>query len=78
MDKFCIEIGEGDQKVEYEIRDYAHDDNNGCKFEVFKGGTFVASFEPDQRGFLHVCKNSGLAKEDTLHLLAEKIEAVNF
>ncbi|WP_374164739.1 hypothetical protein [Arcticibacter sp. MXS-1] len=78
MDKFCIKLEEGGQTAEYEVRDYAHDHDNRCKFEVFKDNRFIASFEPDPHGFLHVCKNAGVAEEATLHLLAEKIEAVNF
>ncbi|PWG81749.1 hypothetical protein [Pararcticibacter amylolyticus] len=78
MEKFRIEIQEGNATIPFEIVDYAHDDNNQCKFEVFKEGNFIASFEPDSRGLLHVCKNTGSVSEHILHMLADRIERFNF
>lgn len=77
MEKFVAEVFQDHEKVLYEIRDYAYDENNRCKFEVFLDDRLVASFEPDSKGFLHICKNPGNVDEATLHGLAEKIESYN-
>jgi hypothetical protein len=79
MDKFEIEIIKDDQKLNFEIVDFAHhEDDNRCKFEVLRSGKLVASFEPDNRGFLHICKNCGVVDEQTLHLIADKLETLSF
>ena len=79
MDQFTIEIEKDESKLNFQIIDYAHnDDDNRCKFEVFTNGKMVASFEPDSRGFLHICKNSGEIDESILHLIADKIESLSF
>ncbi len=78
MGKFIIELSRDSQKVLYEVIDYVHDEDNHCKFEIFREGKMVAGFEPDARGFLHICKNPGDVDETTLDVLAEKIESYNF
>ena len=78
MEKFTIEIQEDEALEVYEVIDYAHGEDNKCKFEIFKAGKLAASFEPDSKGFLHVCKNPGNLNEITLEHLAEKIEFYNF
>ncbi len=78
MERFSIDVPKGESIVSFDIIDYAHDDDNRCKFEVFKDNRLVASFEPDSRGFLHVCKNPGDINEEILEYIAEKIESYNF
>jgi hypothetical protein len=78
MEKFIIEIEQTDRKDAFEVIDYAHDDDNRCKFELFKDEVMVASFEPDKYGVLNICKNPGNIDRSTLHLIAEKIESYNF
>ena len=78
MDKFEIQIAQENENIVFEVIDYAHDEENKCKFEVFRDRKFVASFEPDSRGFLHVCKNPGNIDENILDSLAEKIESYHF
>ncbi len=78
MEKFLIELPQDSQQTMYEVIDYAHDENNRCKFMIFREGKLVAGFEPDSRGFLHVCKNPGNVDEAILDILAEKIESYNF
>lgn len=78
MDKFEIEIVKDTSRLHFEVVDYAHnEDDDRCKFEVLKEGKLVASFEPDHRGFLHICKNCGVVDEETLHLIADKLEALD-
>ncbi|MBC8053987.1 MAG: hypothetical protein H7Y13_13050 [Sphingobacteriaceae bacterium] len=77
MDSFGIEVLKDDQRFNFEIIDYAHNkDDNRCKFEVLKNGKLVASFEPDSKGFMHICKNCGVVDEETLHLIADKLETL--
>lgn len=78
MDKFNIEIKKDDAVLNFEVRDFAHDDDNRCKFEIYQSGKMIASFEPDSKGFLHICKNCGEVDEATLHLIADKLEFLNF
>jgi hypothetical protein len=78
MDKFVIEIEKDSDKLNFEVVDYAHhEDDNRCKFEILKNGKLVASFEPDNRGFLHICKNCGVVDEEVLHLIADKLETMS-
>lgn len=77
MDKFEIVVLKDEEKLQFEVIDYAHhEDDNRCKFEVLRNGALVASFEPDRRGFLHICKNCGVVDEATLHLIADKLETI--
>ncbi len=78
MDKFEIDVLKDKDVLTFEIIDYAHSDAHDlCTFEVLKNGTLIASFEPDYRGFLHICKNTGVVDEETLHLIADKLELRN-
>jgi predicted PilT family ATPase len=77
MDKFSIEVERDDKKINFQIVDYAHDDTDRCKFEVYLDEKLVASFQPDRHGFLHICKNTGSVEESLLHLLADKIESLH-
>jgi hypothetical protein len=78
MDKFSIEIEKDSALIRFEIIDYAHhEEENRCKFEVLKESKFIASFEPDSKGFLHICKNTGEVDEELLHLIADKLEMMN-
>ncbi|WP_207535496.1 hypothetical protein [Desertivirga arenae] len=63
--------------MNFEVVDYVHHEHEHCKFEVFKEEKLVASFEPDQYGFLHICKNPGELDRELLQELAEKIERYN-
>ena len=76
MDKFNVEVEQDNEKLHFEIVDYVHDDTDRCQFEVFLENKFVASFQPDSYGFLHICKNPGEVNEPILHLLADKIERI--
>ena len=78
MDRFEIEVLKDNQKFNFEVVDYPHrEDNNHCKFEILKNGMLIASFEPDNRGFLHICKNCGIVDEEILHLIADKLELMS-
>ena len=75
MDRFEIEVIKDNDLVTFEVLDFAHHEEElSCKFEIFRNGRLVASFEPDSRGFLHICKNVGEVDEETLHLIADKLE----
>jgi len=76
MDKFEIEIKKENEKLRFEIIDYAHDDDR-CKFEVHADGKLLASFEPDTRGYLHICKDPGVLDQATLDLIADKLESIS-
>jgi hypothetical protein len=75
MDNYPITVSNDKQVHHFEVGEYVHHDDDQCKYKVFEGGVYVASFEPDAQEFLHVCQNPGQIDEDILHLLADKIEA---
>lgn len=78
MEIISLEINKEDKLLQFEVRDYAHDDDSRCKFEIYQNERLIASFEPDKRGFLHICKNPGKVEEEVLHLIAEKLETYHF
>lgn len=77
MELFKITVEKDDETLEFEVADFVHHESEQCKFEVYRAGQFVAGFEPDKHHFLHICKNPGKIDEEVLHLLADKIEALN-
>lgn len=76
MEKFSIEVIKDEKKLTFQVIDYPHSDDYKCKFEIYNDNGVVASFEPDGRGLLHICKNSGIVDERILHLIADKIETM--
>jgi hypothetical protein len=52
-----------------------HHDETHCKYEVFKDGQFVGSFEPDHHKILHICQNPGVVPEAVLHLICDQLES---
>ena len=78
MDRFKIEVEKDDSQLVFEIADYAHDEHNACKFEVYQENKMIASFEPDRRGILHICKNPGNVDDEILHKIAERIESYHW
>lgn len=77
MERFTIEITDDGALYTFDILDLVHDEGEKCKFEVYRKDEFIASFEPDSRGFLHICKNPGKVDEPVLHLIADKLEAIS-
>ncbi len=79
MEKFEISVSYGNENHHFEVKDYMHHDGEQCKFEVFKSGQFIASFEPGPHPHkhLHICKNTGLLSESILNIIADRIEASN-
>ena len=74
MEKFEISVAIADAHEHFEVRDFMHHDGEQCKYEIFKDGQFIGSFEPDNHKFLHICKNPGILPDDTLHLIADELE----
>lgn len=74
MDRFNLQITSDGATYDFEVIDFAADEDYRCKFEIYRKDRFVASFEPDSRGFLHICKNEGAVEEPILHLIADKLE----
>lgn len=74
MENYPISINKNRQVRHFEIGEYAHHHDGKCKFRIFENGEYVASFEPDDQQFLHICQNPGKINEEILHLLAEQIE----
>jgi hypothetical protein len=77
MEKFEISVTSDNENYHLEVRDYMHHKDDECKFEVFKDGKFVGSFEPGGHKGRHICKNPGIVDEEVLHLLAEQLESYN-
>ncbi|NNU34818.1 hypothetical protein HK413_13530 [Mucilaginibacter sp. S1162] len=74
MEKFEISVTVDNTNEHFEVRDYMHHECEQCKYEIFKDGQFVGSFEPDNHKILHICKNPGVLPENTLHLIADQLE----
>ena len=77
MELFKIAIEKDKETLEFEVADFVHHEGEQCKFEVYREGRMVAGFEPDKQQFLHICQNPGNIDEEILHLIADKIEALN-
>jgi hypothetical protein len=77
MEKFEISVSIKNENQHFEVRDYMHHEGDQCKYEVFKEGDFIGSFEPDNHKILHICKNPGLVDENVLHLIADELEGYN-
>jgi hypothetical protein len=75
MDNYPITVSKDKEIHHFEVGEYLHHDEKTCKFRVFENGTFVASFEPDEHQYLHICQNPGQLDEEILYLLADQIEA---
>ena len=77
MELFEISVSYKNENHHFEVRDYMHHDGEQCKFELYKEGIFIASFEPGPHKHLHICKNTGEEEEELLDLVAEQIESYN-
>jgi hypothetical protein len=77
MELFEISVSSDNQNHHFEIRDYMHHEGDQCKYEVYKEGMFIASFEPGPHKHLHICKNTGIVREELLNLVADQLEAYN-
>ena len=77
MELFEISVSSNNQNHHFEIRDYMHHDGVQCKYEVYKNGIFVASFEPGPHKHLQLCKNAGIEQEDLLDQIADQLETYN-
>ncbi|RYY34063.1 MAG: hypothetical protein EOP46_14635 [Sphingobacteriaceae bacterium] len=77
METIKISVIKDKQTYDFEVHDYAHHDGDKCKFEIFDDGKMVAAFEPDNHEYLRICKNPGKLDEEVLHLIADKLEAMN-
>ncbi|WP_419700963.1 hypothetical protein [Mucilaginibacter sp. NFX135] len=75
MENYPITISTNKKVHHFEVGEYVHYHDEKCKFRVFENGVYVASFEPDDHQFLHICQNPGRVDEHVLHLLADQIEA---
>lgn len=74
MEKFEISVSVDHQNQHFEIRDYMHHKGGKCKYEVFKQGQFIGSFEPDHHKILHICQNPGIVAEHVLNLICDQLE----
>lgn len=75
MENYPISISVDKAIHHFEIGEYLHHNGESCKVKVFREGKLVASFEPDDYNYLHICQNPGNLDEELLHLLADQIEA---
>ena len=75
MEKFEISVSWHNQNNHFEVFDYVHHEGEQCKYEVFKEGKFIGSFEPDGHRGLEICKNPGVVEDALLHEIAEQLES---
>ena len=75
MDNYIVDVKLNNEGYRFEVGEFPHHSGESCKFKAFREGKFVASFEPDNHQFLHVCQNPANLSDEVLHLLAEQIEA---
>ena len=77
MTLLTVDITTGTGIESFDIRDYVHDETHRCKLEVFRSGDFIASFQPDRYGHLHICKKTDKITDELLHKIAEQLETYN-
>ena len=77
MERFNISVTNKKETLNFEVADYLYHQEDQCKFEIFKNGTMVASFEPDRNEHLRICKNPGNIPEEILHMVADKIGSMH-
>jgi hypothetical protein len=75
MENYMITISKDKEVHHFKVGEYAHHEEDKCKYRVYENDTYVASFESDMQDFLHICQNPGNVDEEVLHLLADQIEA---
>jgi hypothetical protein len=73
METYTISLS-STHRHQFQVAEYPHHASGSCKYKIFQNGDFVASLEPDNHGFLHICKNPANIDIEVLHLLAEQIE----
>jgi hypothetical protein len=76
--QFIVPIQKNSTILNFEVRDYPHKEEYNCKFELFLENNFVASFEPDHHGYLHICQNPGQIEKETLYKISGEIEKYNW
>jgi len=54
-----------------------HHESDQCKYEIFKQGVFVVSFERGPHKHLYICKNAGIEEEEVLNRIADELEGYN-
>ena len=72
MEKFEISVTGADELFNFQVV------NNGadkCEYEVFAGDQLVAVFEPNEDGYIHICRNPGGLDEEVIVQIADRIEA---
>lgn len=74
MNQFIIPVSKDNSTLNFEIRDYPHDGEHTCRFEIYLQNKFAAGFEPDRDGHLHICKNLGNIENNTLYCISDRIE----
>jgi hypothetical protein len=74
MENYPIMVSKDKEVHHFEVGEYAHQEDDKCKFRIFENGAFVASFEPDAQDYLHICQNPAGLDEELLYLLADQIE----
>lgn len=74
MEKFIISIEDQQNVIDFEIREYPHLEEHSCKFEVYQDDKFVAGFEPDLHGVLHLCKDNKIVDPKILDEICTNIE----
>ena len=77
MEEFEVSLTAGNAVHHFEIKDYMHHDGDLCKYEIYQGGRFIASLEPDAHRELHICKDAGVVSRDLLFKLADELERYN-
>jgi hypothetical protein len=77
MELFEISVSYNNKPHHFEVRDYMHHDGESCKFEVFKEGVFIVSFEPGPHKRLHICRDGAVEAEELLDLIADELESFN-
>jgi hypothetical protein len=59
MENYPITISVDKEIHHFEVGEYLHNDGTSCKVKVFQQGKLVASFQPDDHSYLHICQNPG-------------------
>jgi hypothetical protein len=72
MEDFNITITQEERSLNYRVVD-KHSES--CEFEVYQDVALMAVFEPDEKEFIHICRNPGGLDEEIIVQIAERIES---
>lgn len=74
MDEYTVTLSLDKQAHVFKVTEHPHYNSGSCRYKVYQEDKLVAGFMPDDQHFLQICHNTGMVKEELLHMLADYME----